>query len=189
MPPQLALFLCIGFIAWLFWRDSKQRQFASPALWIPFLWLLVIGSRPVSYWFGGGSSDEILEGNPINSLVFGVLIVGAILTLQRRSFNWGAFIRNNKALCLIYLFFAVSATWSPLGIISLKRLFKDFGTVLVGLVLLSEADPFAAMRAVFVRVSYLLFPLSVLVIKYYPAVGRGYTAEGGAMSTGLTTQK
>jgi O-antigen ligase len=90
---------------------------------------------------------------------------------------------------LVYLFFAISAAWSPLGIIALKRLCKDFGTVLVALVLLTETDPFAATRTVFVRVSYLLFPLSVLVIKYYPAIGRNYSIQGGAMATGLTMQK
>jgi O-antigen ligase len=189
MPPLLALFLCLGFIAWLFWRDSKQRRFASRALWIPFLWLFVIGSRPVSYWFGGGNSNLVLEGNPINTLVFTVLIVSAILVLQRRNFNWAAFVHQNKALCLIYLFFAISAAWSPLGIVSLKRLFKDFGGVLVVLVLLTEHDPVAAIQTVFVRVSYLLFPLSILVDKYFPSIGRNYTPEGGQMVTGLTTQK
>lgn len=190
MPPSIARFLCLCFIAWLFRKDRLQRSFSSSALWIPFCWLGIIGSRPVSYWFGGGdSSDEDLGGNPINTVIFAALTFGAIAVLQRRSFDWGGFFRSNRALMAIYLFFAVSAVWSPLGIIALKRLFKDFGTVLVGLVLLTERNPQAAIRTVFVRVSYLLFPLSVLVIKYYPNIGRCMTHDGFPMLTGLTTQK
>src|ERR1700677_1788317 len=173
MPASIARFLCLGFIFWLFRKDRQLRSFTSPALWIPFCWLGIIGSRPVSYWFGGGdSSDGDLGGNPINTVIFGVLTIGAIVVLQRRNFEWARFFRSNKALLAIYLFFAISTVWSPLGIVALKRLFKDFGTVLVGLVLLTEQDPLAAIRTVFVRVSYLLFPLSALVIKYYPAIGR-----------------
>jgi O-antigen ligase len=144
----------------------------------------------VSYWFGGGGdANAAVDGNPINTLVFGVLILAATLVLLQRHLNWGAFIQNNKAVCLIYLFFAVSAAWSPLGLVSLKRVIKDFGCVLVALVLLTENDPVAAIRTVFVRVSYLIFPLSVLAIKYYPDIGRNYSVDGGAMATGLTTQK
>lgn len=189
MPPIVALFLCLCFVGWLFWKDRQQRRFTSPALWIPFIWLAIIGSRPVSYWVGGGSSEADLGGNPVNTVVFGALVIGAMAVLRRRNFNWTAFVHQNKALCLLYLFFAVSAAWSPLGIISLKRLFKDFGTVLVCLVLLSDADPAAAIRIVFVRVSYLLFPFSVLANKYFPAISRNYSPEGGQMMTGLTTQK
>ncbi|HSY42464.1 MAG TPA: O-antigen ligase family protein [Candidatus Acidoferrum sp.] len=174
----------------MFRKDRQLRSFTSSALWIPFCWLGIIGSRPVSYWFGGGdSSDDDLGGNPINTVIFGVLTIGAIVVLQRRNFEWARFFRSNKALLAIYLFFAISTVWSPLGIVALKRLFKDFGTVLVGLVLLTEQDPLAAIRIVFVRVSYLLFPLSALVIKYYPAIGRAMSHDGFPMFTGLTTQK
>lgn len=189
MPPQLALLVCLCFVAWLFLWDKKQRQFTSRALWIPFLWLFIIGSRPVSSWFGGGDSGGDLGGDPVNTLFYGALMLGAIVTLQRRNFNWGGLIRNNKALCLIYLFFAISVVWSPLGIITLKRLVKDFGCVLVGLVLLTEVDPSMAIRTVFVRVAYLLFPLSIVVSKYYPAIGRNFSDTGIPMITGLTTQK
>jgi O-antigen ligase len=83
----------------------------------------------------------------------------------------------------------MSAFWSDMPFISLKRLMKDFGCVLMALVFLTQADPGAAVRAVFVRVSYLLFPLSALCIKYFPEIGRSFTRAGEPMFTGLTTQK
>ena len=40
------------------------------------------------------------------------------------------------------------------------------------LVILSEEDPANAIRTVFVRCAYVLIPLSILFIKYYPEVRR-----------------
>jgi len=40
-----------------------------------------------------------------------------------------------------------------------------------------------------VRVSYVLFPLSVVFIKYFPALGRSASRAGENMFTGVTTQK
>src|SRR5260221_673840 len=57
------------------------------------------------------------------------------------------------------------------------------------MVLLSEVDPLTAIRIVFVRVSYVLFPLSVLLIKYFPAIGRTPSRGGDALFTGVATHK
>lgn len=189
MPRQLALLLCVGFIVWLFRTDRKWRR-ASLALWIPGIWLVIIGSRPVSLWLGGvGSGTTSVEGNPINMAVQGALMLAALLVLQRRGFNWQTFIRDNRALVAIYLYFALTALWSYFPFVSFKRVCKDFGTVLMVLVILTEDNPFAAARLLFVRVSYLLLPLSVLFIKYYPEYGRMYDRSYHLMYTGVTTNK
>jgi O-antigen ligase len=143
----------------------------------------------VSYWFGSGGGDNNTEGNPINTFIFAVLIIAAVIVLGKRGLNWGALIQRNRALFLIYFFFALSAFWSDMPLVSLKRLVKDFGCVLVALVLLTEKNPAEAVRTVFVRVAYLLFPLSLVVGKYFPENGRDYTNDGEPMFTGLTTQK
>jgi O-antigen ligase len=72
---------------------------------------------------------------------------------------------------------------------SFKRLFKDFGIVPVALVLLTQTNPADVIRAIYVRVSYILFPLSMVFIKYYPEIGRQSTRAGDNMFTGVTTQK
>jgi hypothetical protein len=51
MPRQLALLVCILFMSWLFYRDRELRPMTSRTLWIPLLWLFIIGTRPVSFWF------------------------------------------------------------------------------------------------------------------------------------------
>ena len=59
----------------------------------------------------------------------------------------------------------------------------------VALVILTELDPITAFRTIFVRVSYLLFPLSIVFIKYFPGIGRQSAHSGENMFTGVTTQK
>jgi exopolysaccharide production protein ExoQ len=184
---QLILLACYGFIFWLFRKDVKWRKAGSSALWIPGLWIAIQGSRPVSYWIGGGGGDS--EGNPVNTVVYGILIIAAFIALSKRRFSWGMVIQRNKALFLIYFFLALSAFWSELPFTSFKRLIKDFGTVPVALVILTELDPITAFRSIFVRVSYLLFPLSIVFIKYFPSIGRQSAHSGENMFTGVTTQK
>jgi O-antigen ligase len=167
----------------------KWREAGSWELLIPGAWLAIQGSRPVSYWFGSGDMASDVEGNPVNTLIYAVFILASVVMLRKKGVNWGEFITQNKALCLIYCYLAMSAFWSDMPFISLKRLMKDFGCVLMALVFLTQADPGAAVRAVFVRVSYLLFPLSALCIKYFPEIGRSFTRAGEPMFTGLTTQK
>lgn len=183
---KLVLIACCAFIVWLFRKDVAWRQAGRRALWIPGFWLLVQGSCPVSYWFGRGGGDAT---SPIDTLVFGGLIGAAIVVLLKEGFRWGEFAARNKALILIYAFFLCSMAWSELPAISGKRLFKDFGCVLVGSVFLVQKDPALAIRAVFTRVSYVLFPLSVVVIRYFPDIGRQANRAGENMFTGLTTHK
>ena len=188
MYAQLALLLCVCLILWLFREDRRWRHGSSRALLIPGIWIAILGSRPVSYWFGAGGGRDI-EGNPINTFLFALLIVSSVGVLLNRGFPWGRAIGSNKALFLIYLYLALSAFWSEAPLVSLKRLVKDFGCVLTALVLLTEVNPSEAIRIVFVRVSYLLLPLSLVLEKYFPQIGRGYTHAGEPMLIGLTTQK
>jgi O-antigen ligase len=165
------------------------QKAGSWALMVPGIWLAILGSRPVSYWFGSESGSSDVEGNPINTFTFAVLIVAAVLVLRKRGLAWGALIQRNKLLFLIYFYFAMSAFWSDMPFVSLKRLIKDFGCVLAALVILTEKNPAEAVRTLFARVSYLLFPLSVVFIRYFPEIGRQPTRAGENMFTGVTTQK
>ena len=185
MFAQLILFACCGFILWLFRNDLWWRKVGSRALLIPGAWLAIQGSRPLSYWFG----ESAVESQPINVLSFAAFLVVSILVLSHRRMNWGDLIRQNKALFLIYGYLLCSILWSEMPFASLKRLSKDFGAVLVGLIFLSQLGTVAAIKAVYVRVSYLLFPLSLVFIKYFPEIGRNTSRAGDNMFTGVTTQK
>jgi exopolysaccharide production protein ExoQ len=101
-----------------------------------------------------------------------VLMVVGIVILARRQVDWGRIIHNGRWLWIFYAYYMMSCFWSDHPIIAFKRWFKDFGDVVMILIILSEKDPVEAIRAVFIRCVYILVPLSVLVIKYYPPIGR-----------------
>ena len=60
----------------------------------------------------------------------------------------------------------------------------------MALVVVTEADPEAALRSLMKRAAFVLIPVSVLFLKYYPQYSRGFDAWTGApMNTGITTDK
>src|SRR6267378_890472 len=193
MPQQVALLCCVLFILWLFVRDAKRRK-VSFALWIPLAWAFIIGSKPISTWLGygdtSGGADSYVEGSPFDRMVFLFLIAAGCFVLVKRGINWSRFFRNNRWLCIYFLYLGISALWSDYPFVSFKRWIKDLGNVVMVLVILSEMDPTEAVKAVFVRCAYILVPLSVIFIKYFPDVGRYYNRWTWTFSYGgVTTDK
>lgn len=178
MPPFLAACVCVMFIIWLFALDANQRPGTSHALWIPILWACVIGSRPVSFWFGLnqdlGGVRGFAEDTLLDKGVFLLLIVAGLLVLSRRRVSWHSVFAQNKWVCIYFLYLGISVLWSGDPFVSCKRWTKDLGNVVMVLVVLSEEDQAEAVRALLARCAYLLIPLSVLVVKYYPTVSRQY---------------
>lgn len=142
-------------------------------------------------WLGGvGAGDDALEGSPTDRLFYLTLIIAAFVVLSRRGFNWGEWIRHNKALLAFYFYFLVSVLWADSTVSSFKRLFKDFGNVIVLLVILTDKDPRSALKAVFVRCAFVLIPLSLIYIRYFPELGRRYNIHSGELEAiGVTFQK
>ena len=193
MPRQVALALCLAFIASLLVRDFRRRPSFGVGIWLPMVLVFVLASRPVTMWFGlhGAviNDENYLEGSPVDRMFYLLLIVSAGVVATYRGVKWSRLFAANAVLIAFYLFFAASVFWAadPMG--SFKRLFKDFGLVIVAAVILSEKDPMEAIRAVYVRCACILIPLSVLFIKYYPELGRFYSRSGGATFTGVAMQK
>ncbi|HEX3800832.1 MAG TPA: O-antigen ligase family protein [Verrucomicrobiae bacterium] len=189
---QVALILTLGFIAWLLVRDHRSTEGVSKTLWVPTLWVLILGSRPISMWFNPGqdyvSIDDISEGNALNRNVFLVLEILGVMILTKRGFSWGTLFRKNKWLMLFFIYFAVSAVWSDAPFVSFKRWIKDFGNVVMVMVVLTEENQTLAIRKLFVRTAYILMPLSVLFIKYYADIGRYYNPMTWQYSYGGVTR-
>jgi O-antigen ligase len=180
------LLLAIRFIR----RDIARREGISAGIWIPTLWAGILTSRSVSSWLGFGGAEDTLEGSPVDRIFFFGMILAALITLKRRRFAWGPAIAKNWPIFLFYAYLLVSVLWAESSSVSFKRWFKEFGNIPVALVILTEANPQEAFRAVFVRCAYLLFPLSVIFIRYFPALGRNYSLHSGQMeATGVTFQK
>jgi exopolysaccharide production protein ExoQ len=192
MAPRLVLLAGYVCIFWLIARDIKRRPGLSKALWIPLLWVVILGSRPVSLWSGSPAEAiaNVEDGSPMDRLVFQLLMAAGIVVLFKRRIELRRVISENKWLSVYFIYLGVSALWSDYPFISFKRWIKDLGNVIMVLVVLSEMDPAEAVKAMFVRCAYILVPLSVIFIKYFPDLGRYYNRWTWTYSYGgVTTDK
>lgn len=193
MPPSLALLIWFILIVALLALDPARDSGVSAALWVPLTWMFILSSRLPSQWFGQtvtSAAGALEEGNPLDRSIFFVLILLAIGILVSRSFKWGGFFAQNIALMAFLSFALVSVVWSDFPLISFKRWFRDLGNYLVILVVLSDPRPLEALRTVVRRLCYLLIPLSIIIIKYYPQFGRSFDEfTGSATYTGVETSK
>lgn len=194
LPPIVAtIIFAMGILA-LFYLDRYPEGRTSKALWIPGVWLAITCSRPVSWWFGVTPTLDPMEaydeGSPIDRAVFMALILIALAVVIVRMNRAMDLLRRNPTLVLFFLFCAVSILWSDFPYVIVKRWIKAIGELMMVLIILTEPDPVAAVKRLVTRLGFLLFPLSVLFIKYYPSLGRALVYGAWTNEyTGITTQK
>lgn len=189
MPPPLALALCIAFVSFLLRLDRKQAPDVTKALWIPTIWMLIIASKPLGYWFQLRSVNPE-TGSPMDRVFLTILMLAALIVLFRRGFDLAGAIRENAWLVLLIIFMLISVVWSDIPGISFKRWIKEFQAVLVAFVVLSEPSPRQAMESVLRRMTYVLIPFSLVLIKYFPIYGIEYGRwSGEQMWIGVALQK
>jgi exopolysaccharide production protein ExoQ len=174
-------------------RDRNRR--ISRALWIPVFWLFIAGSRPSSVWLDSAPTEaeratEYYSGSPIDSTVFEALEVAALVVIIRRRKVVGEVLRGNWPILVFFGYCLLSVAWSDFPIVSIKRLMKGWGDLMMVLIMLTDPEPVAAVRRVLIRTGFWLLSLSVLFIQYYPDLG----VNGGGMMTtptytGVTTNK
>jgi exopolysaccharide production protein ExoQ len=193
MAPSLALGLWFILLVGLLCFDPAKSPNTSLALWIPVISMFIAGTRNISQWLGGQvgmSAAAFEEGNPLDRVISLGLILLAIGVLMARSLNWGAFIARNLALLAFLSFALLSVVWSDFPFTAFKRWFRDLGIYLMILVVLSDPRPLEAVRTVLRRLAYLMVPLSILLIKYYSAIGKHYSYwTGEAEFVGAATSK
>jgi O-antigen ligase len=193
MPPTVALILWLVLLLALFFFDRAREPKVSAALWVLVTWLFFVGSRTPAMWLGlsyGGSAAQALEeGNPLDRTIFLLLALAAMAILVSRSFQLGKFVAQNSALAFFLVFTLFSVIWSDFPLATFKKWFRDSGVYMAVLVVLSDPRPLEAVRTVLRRVCYLLVPLSIVLIKYYPELGKTYSPWGGEQYTGVTTSK
>lgn len=194
MPPFVALLLWVVLLFVLLFLDPAKEPKTSFALWVPVIWMFITGSRLPAQWLGAEGTmvqaQAFQEGNPIDRTFFLVLILLSIVILVSRSFNWGQFFARNKALSAFVAFALLSLLWSDFPLVAFKRWYRDLGSYLVILVALSDLHPGEAVRTVLRRFCYLSIPLSIVLIKYFPELGRRYSEwTGAAYFVGVTTSK
>lgn len=184
MPPSLALLLTACFVVFLF-RSEHRRNGAFPReLWVPLIWLFLAATRFTSQWFGvlfgaGFHQQALTEGSLLDAAVFLALIVSGVRILSRRGVTLSEALRFNLWLTLFLAWGLVAVLWSDYPLVACKRWIKVLGHPVMALVVMTSADPVAAFRALMKRLAILLVPLSVMLIKYFPHIGRGFDPWSG----------
>jgi exopolysaccharide production protein ExoQ len=194
MPPSIAAAIFAIGILVLFVLDRQPSVRTSVALWIPVIWVLINGSRPISLWMQSGrvvdSPSAILDGSPLDALVYGILIAASIFVIAARRQQVGALLRANGPVLVFFLYCGISVLWSDFPFVAFKRWTKSVGELIVVLTVLTEPEPVAAIGRLVKRAGLLLLPISILLIKYYPMLGRGYSQwDGTLFNVGVATNK
>jgi hypothetical protein len=131
-----------------------------------------------------------LEGSPFDRLVFSVLLALGIIVLIARGQRVGKLLKANGPVLFFFLYCALSVMWSDYPAVAMKRWTKAVGDLVMILIVFSENEPLAAVKRYLARPTFVLIPLSILFIKYYPRLGTAYSPWGGpTMYTGVTANK
>lgn len=154
---------------------------------------MIICSRPVSVWLGmlpdEGTADVYVEGSPVDAIVSMALVAMALAVIIARRDRVRSILRRNFPILLFFLFAALSILWSDFPFVTLKHWVKGVGDLMMVLILLTEPHITDSVKRLITRTGFVLIPLSVLFIKYYPTLGRTLTKGWAAEWIGVATQK
>ena len=194
LPPRLALLLTLALIGFLFRRDIRENPGIGSALWLPVLWLVLACSRSVTQWlniFGFDvSGGTVEEGSPVDASFYFVMIIAGLYVLLKRQVRLSEVVRNNGWLIAFLLYCFISIAWSDFPFIAFKRWIKILGHPIMVLIVLTEPDPEEALISLMKRCAYVIVPVSILFIKYFPHLGTKYDQwTGMQMITGIATHK
>jgi exopolysaccharide production protein ExoQ len=195
LPPSVASCLTVAFILFLFRRDIRERPDVSGALWLPLIWLIISCSRGLSLWlniFGMPVSGAISveEGSPLDAWFFFILIAAGVYILSKRGVRLSEIVGNNQWLTIFLVYCLISIIWSDFPFVAFKRWIKILGHPIMALIVLTEPDLEEAVTRLLKRCAYVVVPVSILFIKFYPELGRAFEPWSGmATSTGITTNK
>jgi len=192
-PPLATAVFAIGVLG-LFFLDRDTNIRTSRALWIPVVWLLINGSRPVSVWLGMApqvqTPNQYLDGSPVDRLVYLVLLIAGLIVLVGRGRRVLEVLRKNGPILMFFFYCLVSVLWSDYPDVAFKRWTKAVGDLVMVLIVLTDFEPKTAFKRFLARSAFVLIPASVLLIKYYPNLGRVYDQwTWTPMITGVTTGK
>jgi len=191
MPAQLAVLFCSVGVVLLFYLNRDKSARNSRALWVPVIWLGLVGSRPVSMWLGMApprTPSANLDGSPVDAAIFGALIAIGVSVLVARREKTSSYLAVIGPIILYFVYGLISVTWSPVPVPALKRCIKAVGDVVMVLIISTDAQPLEALRRLYSRVGFILFPFSIVLIRY-TTLGRAWDNDGKLSIVGVTTNK
>lgn len=178
MLPRVAALLFGAGIVGLNYLDRDRKSRTSPAIWLAVVWVFIGASRMISQWLQTGpvlvTSEQVLEGSPLDRAILSALEIAALLVLAIRWRRTSRLLLQNRVVLLFFLYCLISVVWSDFPLVAFKRWTKALGNFSMVLLVLTDLYPIAAMKRLFARAAFLLVPISILVIKYFPEYGRGY---------------
>ena len=190
MPPRIATFVFATAVLGLFALDRERKVRTSKALWLPVVWLWIVGSRPLSSWLGlSAMTSSVNEGSPFDAGVFAVLLGAGIIVLISRRSRTSAYLKTNWPILIYFAYCLLSVLWSDFPDIAFKRWTKAIGDLAMVLIVVTDPNPTAALRRLLSRVGFILLPASVLLIKYFGDLGRAFDPWGSLAITGVTQDK
>jgi exopolysaccharide production protein ExoQ len=166
MPANIAALLCSIFILIVFVIDSRRKPDVTFYHWVPFIWFLIVSSRPIVQWLDVTVDLEMAAGDPgsstIDATILTILIIAGIVILSRRIKECTEILKNNLWLVLLITYCFISILWSDYPSLSFKRWFRGMGTFIMILVVLTEINPLETVKTMFRRCAFLTVPLSIL---------------------------
>jgi exopolysaccharide production protein ExoQ len=193
MSRPLAALICgIGIlIVFALVRDRKSKT--SKALWLAIIWLLISGSRPVSFWMSTrsmASPEQLLEGSPVDASILLALIVAGIFVLVRRQKTFIQMVQLNRPMLLFLIYCAVSIAWSDYPGVAFKRWIRLLGDFVMILIVLTDPDRPGAIKSALTNVGIILFPVSIMLNKYFPEYSRYFDIwTGRGFFSGVAADK
>lgn len=142
-------------------------------------------------WFGmspPNTPTANLDGSPVDAAVYGMLIVIGVIVLIARREKTGRYLAVITPITVYFVYCLISVTWSPVPVPSLKRWLKDMGDVVMVLIIATDTQPLGALRRLYSRVGFILFPFSI-VLSRYTTLGRAWDNDGNVSIVGVTTNK
>jgi len=198
MGALIATTVCILGILGLFWLDRDPQARTSKALWLPVVWLSIACSRMISQWLSivgpAGPVTKVdaaaryMDGSPVDRFLLTMGFIIAVIVLVGRKRKVIALLRVNGPIVVFLIYCGISAVWSDYPDVAFKRWIKALADFSMVVIVLTEADRRAAIKRLMTRTGFILVPLSILLIKYYPA-GRGWSEWGESAYTGVATSK
>ncbi len=145
-----------------------------------------------SKWLQSGprSAADQFEGNPIQRNIFTVLLAIGIIVLLQRGPRLLSLLKMNGPMLLFFTYCAASIFWSDFPEVAFKRWIKALGDLVMVLIILTDPEPLTALKRFLARTGFLLVPVSILLIKYYPDLGMAFkSADGRRVFEGVTNDK
>src|SRR5438477_7685082 len=118
------------------------------------------------------------------------MIIAGYCVLLKRQVRLPEVVLNNGWLIAFLLYCFISIAWSDFPFVAFKRWIKILGHPIMVLIVLTETYPEEALTRLMKRCAYVIVPVSILFIKYYPHLGQAYDQwTGMAMNRGVAATK